>query len=94
MVEAAKKEIRTMLDLFKTADYAMAAYLLACGVQLSRLESQGAQVVFCFPSSPQLVAAVGDYTSNHPIPCRDYFRALRRAKTLIMENTYNTYANH
>lgn len=78
-----------LLDLFKTADYGVAGYLLACGFALASVQGGGSQLVFCFQNAPELVAAVGDYTSNKPIPCRDYFRALRRAKSIIQGNIHN-----
>ncbi len=69
---------------FRTADYGLAGYLLALGFAPS-VERNGRQVVFCFPSSAQIATAVGDYTSNRPVPCRDFFHGLRKAKSMIQE---------
>ena len=71
--------------MFKSADYGVVGFLFARGFDLDHLEQNGAQVVFCFISTPALVAAVGDYTSNTLIPCRDYFHGLRRAKSTIQD---------
>lgn len=72
-------------QFFKTADYGTAGYLIACKISLSHLERKGPQVVFCFPATAEVMAAVGNYTSNRPVPCRDYFHGLRRAKSIIQE---------
>ena len=68
---------------FKTADFAAAAYLFARRFRYDHVEVDGEQVSFIFPSTPELVAAVGEYLSNGPIPCRDYFQGLRKAKAII-----------
>ena len=72
--------------LFRTADYGTAGYLLARKLPWISLEHNGPQLIFCFPATADVMAAVGDYTSNKPVPCRDYFHGLRRAKTIIQEN--------
>lgn len=74
-----------MDPLFNTADYGVAGYLFARGFKIERTQRSGSQVVFCFPDTPELVAAVGDYTSNLPFPCRDLFHGLRKAKSIIQE---------
>jgi len=79
-------------ESFKTADYGVAGYLFSRGFACS-IERNGSQVVFCFPSIPEVVAAVGDYTSNKLVPCRDYFHGLRRAKIMIQENIQERHGN-
>jgi len=74
---------------FKTADYGTAGYLLARKLPHAALEHNGPQVIFCFPPTAEVMAAVGEYTSNKPVPCRDYFRGLRRAKQIIQETIGN-----
>jgi hypothetical protein len=82
----------TVRELFKTADYGVTGYLFSRGFTCS-IERNGSQVVFCFPSTAQVVAAVGDYTSNKLVPCRDYFHGLRRAKSMIQENIRQHYGS-
>jgi len=82
-----------MAAFFKTADYGVAGYLLARSFSLEETERNGSQVVFCFRDAPELVAAIGDYTSNKLVPCRDLFHGLRRAKTMIQE-TIRQYEKH
>lgn len=77
---------------FKTADYGTAGYLLARKFPCSHLERNGPQVVFCFPATADVMAAVGEYTSNKPVPCRDYFHGLRRAKSIIQETIHEANA--
>lgn len=72
---------------FHTSDYGQAAFLLARGFVSERSESNGNEVVFYFTPSPSLLTAISDYSSNAPIPCRDFFHALRRTKALIRRNT-------
>lgn len=79
-------------ELFKTADYGVSGYLFSRGFACS-IERNGSQVVFCFPSTAHVVAAVGDYTSNRLVPCRDYFHGLRRAKIMIQENIRKQHGN-
>lgn len=74
------------VEFFKTADFGAAGYLFARKLAYARLERNGPQVVFCFPATPEVISAAGDYTSNRPVPCRDYFHGLRRAKKIIQEN--------
>jgi hypothetical protein len=76
-----------MSETFHTSDYGQAAFLLARGIALDRTEPNGHEVIFHFQSSQSLLTAISGYSSNAPIPCRDYFHALRRTKTLIRENT-------
>jgi hypothetical protein len=76
-----------MVETFHTSDYGQAAFLLARGFALERTEPNGHDVVFHFPSSSSLLAAISDYSSNAPIACRDFFHALRRTKVLIRTNT-------
>jgi len=85
-----------MTAFFKTADYGVAGYLLARGLVLQDTERSGPQVLFRFRDTPELVAAIGDYTSNKPIPCRDLFHGLRRAKSTIQESIrqYETHPAH
>lgn len=77
-----------MTELFRTADYGTAGYLLARKIPYT-LERNGAQVVFCFPATAEVMAAVGEYTSNRPFPCRGYFHGLRKAKSIIQETIQN-----
>lgn len=80
-----------MVETFHTSDYGQSAFLLARGFTLERTEQSGHDVIFHFPSSPSLLSAISDYSSNAPIPCRDFFHALRRTKALIQQkNTENT----
>jgi hypothetical protein len=79
-----------MLETFHTSDYGQAAFLLARGFAIERTEPSGHDIVFHFPSSPSLLSAISDYSSNATIPCRDFFHALRRVKALIRQNTENT----
>jgi hypothetical protein len=74
------------LHRFKTADYGTGSYLLPRKLPWASLERNGQQVVFCFPATAEVMAAVGDDTSNKSIPCRDYFHGLRRAKATIQAN--------
>jgi len=76
-----------MPETFRTSDYGLAAFLLARGFALERTEPNGHDVAFHFHSSPSLLTAISDYSSNASIPCRDFFHALRRTKALIRENT-------
>jgi hypothetical protein len=79
-----------MIETFHTSDYGQAAFLLARGFAFDRSESNGNEVVFHFTPCPSLLTAISDYSSNAPIPCRDFFHALRRTKALIRQNTENT----
>ena len=79
-----------MVDTFRTSDYGQAAFLLARGFVLDRTERSGRDVVFHFQSSPELLEAISQYSSNAPVPCRDFFHALRKTKRLIRTNTENT----
>ena len=76
-----------MPETFHTTDYGQAAFLLARGIALDRTEPSGNEVIFHFHSSPLLLTAISEYSSNAPVACRDYFHALRRTKALIRENT-------
>ena len=76
-----------MSETFHTSDYGQAAFLLARGIALERTEPSGNEVIFHFQSSPLLLTAISEYSSNAPISCRDFFHALRRTKALIRENT-------
>ena len=76
-----------MIETFHTSDYGQAAFLLARGFIFDRSESNGNEVIFHFTPSPSLLTAISEYSSNAPIPCRDFFHALRRTKALIRENT-------
>lgn len=76
-----------MPETFHTSDYGQAAFLLARGIAFERTEPNGNEVIFHFHSSASLLTAISDYSSNAPIPCRDYFHALRRTKAIIRENT-------
>lgn len=72
---------------FRTADYGQAGYLFALGFSFDRVEREGEQIFFHFPPSPELLTALGEYGSNAPVPCRDFFHGLRKAKAIIQENT-------
>jgi hypothetical protein len=76
-----------MTETFHTSDYGQAAFLLARGIAFERTEPNGNEIIFHFHSSPSLLTAISDYSSNAPIPCRDFFHSLRRTKALIRENT-------
>jgi Domain of unknown function (DUF5659) len=76
-----------MSEDFHTSDYGQAAFLFARGFVAERTELSGKEVIFHFRSSESLLAAISDYSSNAPIPCRDFFHALRRTKALIRRNT-------
>jgi Domain of unknown function (DUF5659) len=76
-----------MSETFQTSDYGQAAFLIARGFAIERTESNSREVMFHFRSSDPLLTAISDYSSNAPIPCRDFFHALRRTKALIRENT-------
>jgi Domain of unknown function (DUF5659) len=78
-----------MLEDFHTSDYGQTAFLTARGFPIESSEANGNHVVFHFRSTPELLNAISDYSSNAPIPCRDFFHALRRTKTLIRRNTQN-----
>jgi hypothetical protein len=80
-------------ETFHTSDYGQAAYLLARGFALDQTEPNGNEVVFHFVASPSLLSALSEYGSNSPIPCRDFFHALRRTKALIRENTSDRHRN-
>jgi Domain of unknown function (DUF5659) len=82
-----------MSETFHTSDYGQAAFLLARGFALDQTEPNGNEVVFHFVASRLLLTAVSDYSSNAPIPCRDFFHALRRTKALIRENTNDRRRN-
>jgi hypothetical protein len=79
-----------MIETFHTSDYGQAAFLLARGFAHERTEQNGNEVTFHFHPSPSLLTALSEYSSNAPIPCRDFFHALRRTKALIRKNTENT----
>ena len=72
---------------FQTSDYGQAAYLLARGFALLSAKPNGNELRFAFESTDALVTAISQYSSNAPVPCRDFFHALRRTKALIRENT-------
>ena len=78
-----------MPETFHTSDYGLAAFLDASGFPIAETISKpnGTEVSFHFHSSPSLLTAISNYSSNAPIACRDYFHALRRTKALIRENT-------
>ncbi len=78
------------LATFRTADYGQAGYLFARGFPHERLEHEGSQVYFHFASSPRLLAALGQYGSNAPVPCRDFFHGLRKAKAIIQDYTHES----
>jgi len=78
------------LETFRTADYGQAGYLFALGFAHERLEHDGPQVYFHFAAAPRLLAALGEYGSNAPVPCRDFFHGLRKAKAIIQENTHGS----
>jgi hypothetical protein len=82
-----------MVDTFRTSDYGQAAFFLARGLKLERTDRSGHDVIFHFQSSPALLDAISQYSSNAPIPCRDFFHALRRTKGLIRKDTENTDGN-
>ena len=75
---------------YHTSDYGQSAFLLARGFHLQEARPNGNEVHFSFESTPELLNAISDYSSNAPIPCRDYFHALRRTKILIHKNTEDT----
>lgn len=79
-----------MVETFHTSDYGQAAFFLARGFALERTEPSGHDIVFHFHSTPSLITAISDYSSNAPIPCRDFFHALRKTKALIRKNTEHT----
>ena len=81
-----------MVETFRTSDYGLSAFLLARGFALERSEQSGHDMIFHFPLSPSLLTAISDYSSNAPIPCRDFFHSLRRTKALIYKNTGDTNA--
>jgi hypothetical protein len=81
-----------VIETFRTSDYGQAAFLLARGFALERSEQSGHDMIFHFSSSPSLLTAISDYSSNASIPCRDFFHALRRTKALIHNNTGDTNA--
>jgi Domain of unknown function (DUF5659) len=83
-----------MSEPFCTSDYGQAAFLLASGFVLDQTAPNGNEVVFCFAASPSLLKAISDYSSNAPVPCRDFFHALRKTKSLIRENTNDRLRNH
>ena len=76
-----------MSETFRTSDYGLAAFLHARGIAFECAEPNGNNVIFHFNSSASLLTAISDYSSNAPIPCRDYFHSLRRTKALIRRNT-------
>jgi hypothetical protein len=82
------------VENFSTSDYGLTAFLLASGFDLRSTEAIENQVVFYFSSSPTLLTAISDYTSNSPIPCRDYFHALHRTKALIREKSHEYRKHH
>jgi len=84
------REGRLMNATFQTSDYGQAAFLLARGFPLKSAEPSGKDVVFRFDNTSSLLNAISDYSSNAPVPCRDYFHALRRTKTLIHQHTGDT----
>src|SRR5262245_58448868 len=92
-----RSDIHSTDDVFRTSDYGVVGFVDALGFEHSRLELNGRQVLFCFQRSPQLVSAIEKYLSNSPIACRDYFRGLRKAKTIIQDtirdNANNSYRN-
>jgi hypothetical protein len=79
---------------FRTADYGQVGYLFALGFTHEQLERDGSQIYFHFAASPKLLAALGDYGSNAPVPCRDFFHALRKAKAIIQEHMYGSQRSH
>jgi len=79
-----------MVDTFRTSDYGQAAFFLARGFKLEGTERSGHDLIFHFQSSPALLDAISQYSSNAPIPCRDFFHALRKTKGLIRKDTENT----
>ena len=78
------------LDTFRTADYGQAGYLFALGFNYELLERDRWQIFFLFAPSSELLAALGEYSSNKPVPCRDFFHGLRKAKAIIQEHTYGS----
>jgi hypothetical protein len=82
-----------MSETFRTSDYGLAAFLHARGIAFERTEPNGNEVSFHFHFSESLLTAISDYSSNAPIPCRDFFHALRRTKALIRRNT-NEHPEH
>jgi hypothetical protein len=78
------------LQTFRTADYGQAGYLFALGFIYEHLECDGPQIYFHFEASRELLIALGSYSSNVPVPCRDFFHGLRKAKAIIQENTYGS----
>jgi hypothetical protein len=79
---------------FRTADYGQAGYLFALGFTHEQLERDGPQLYFHFAASADLLAALGQYGSNAPVPCRDFFHGLRKAKAIIQENTRNAESQY
>jgi hypothetical protein len=79
-----------VVDTFRTSDYGQAAFFLALEFTLERTERSGQDVIFHFHSSPALLEAISQYSSNGPVPCRDFFHALRRTKGMIRRDTENT----
>src|SRR6266852_6884827 len=78
------------VETFRTADYGQAGYLFALGFVHERLERDGSQIYFHFSASPRLLAALGEYSSNAPVPSRDFFRGLRKAKAIIQDYTHGS----
>ena len=74
--------------VFRTADYGVVGFLFARGLPPDSIQKAGRRVVFCFQNSPELLSAMGDYTSNAPVPCRDFFHGLRWAKSIIQETMH------
>lgn len=72
-------------ETFKTSDYGQAGFLIAKGLRYGKVERDGDQVFFHFSVSSELLAALGEYGSNGPVPCRDFFHGLRRARGVIRE---------
>ncbi|MEX2303285.1 MAG: DUF5659 domain-containing protein [Bryobacterales bacterium] len=71
------------MEPFETRDYGLAGYLLAVGIHPTDITLRRPDVFFVYDANPALMQAIGDYTGNAPVACRNYFNALRKAKVYV-----------
>jgi hypothetical protein len=70
------------IDEYQTSDLSLAAFLMAQGHPLTRVEGpRGGQRVFVFPAAGRDLA--GAYYTGASVPARPFANALRDLKSLI-----------
>lgn len=74
-------QVRINMNLFRTRDFSLAAFLITLGFPLKETKSVGTSLLFCFP--PDAADATPLYIQGERVSARAFYSAIKDLKSLI-----------